>query len=467
MDNIEKWLQNLDQFRAVSKEIRSGVSGTFFTALAYVVVLAILFSELQAFLTSSYETTILMDQDETSMIKINFDIVLYDLPCSHLKLVVYDKFTEEEIIETDNVNFVPLDRDQKATRGFYTQEEIDALEKKDAATDVTEEERTELDADWSSTDDHFHHSDFNKAVTFHDYTIVNFFAEWCVHCRNFMPMWVAAANQMSEKTVFTDAEGKETTVKFLKINCVAFGDACQQARIAAFPTVRLYKRDGSFQAFKDKRSIENIQEFLKLSIAKSKGHVLMNQQHHSIFKEGCQVVGSLSVPRVPGHFYLQAEARGEENLNPALTNVSHLVKRLSFGGFFSDFHLFGIPEEMVSLIHPLDGKKFIVERFHEAPQHNLKIVATSVAKLGTWYQFTHNDRVRVLRKDMKNEAPQARFSYDFSPMSVVVTVKSRPWYEFLTSLLAILGGTYTIMELMGEGVVSAHLAIKEALGKAN
>jgi hypothetical protein len=35
---------------------------------------------------------------------------------------------------------------------------------------------------------------------------------------------------------------------------------------------------------------------------------------------------------------------------------------------------------MVSHINPLDGKSFIAERFHEAPQHYLKVVSTNIAK---------------------------------------------------------------------------------------
>ncbi|CAK9072625.1 unnamed protein product [Durusdinium trenchii] len=66
--------------------------------------------------------------------------------------------------------------------------------------------------------------------------------------------------------------------------------------------------------------------------------------------------------------------------------------------------------------------------------------------------------------------PRARFSYDFSPMSVVVKEKSKRWYEFLTSLMAILGGTvstFTIVELTSGAVETVGTAVKDALGKKN
>ncbi|CAE7945931.1 unnamed protein product, partial [Symbiodinium sp. KB8] len=75
-------------------------------------------------------------------------------------------------------------------------------------------------------------------------------------------MWNEAAGRISEKMQFKDADGKETTVKFLKMNCVDFQGKCQEERIQAFPTIRLYKRDGTFEQFQNKRSVENIIEFL-------------------------------------------------------------------------------------------------------------------------------------------------------------------------------------------------------------
>jgi len=306
-------------------------------------------------------------------------------------------------------------------------------------------------------------------VTFHDFTLVNFFAEWCSHCRKFSPMWNQAAERISEKMTFTEGNGGSVTVKFLKINCVDFSDKCKEAQITAFPSIRLYKRDGTFEAYKQKRTIDNIIAFLTSSITNS--HLIV-AKHHSIFSEGCQVQGTLTVPRVPGHFHLQAEAFGDVQVNPAITNVSHRVNHLSFGSKDAKDWAArqNIPKEMVTHITPLDGKVYKVERFHEAPQHYLKVVSTHVqGKPQVFYQMTHSDRVRKMRREggADKQAPQARFSYDFSPMSVVVKSKNKRWYEFLTSLFAILGGTYTIVELTSGAVDTVGNVVKEAIGKAN
>jgi hypothetical protein len=252
------------------------------------------------------------------------------------------------------------------------------------------------------------------------------------------------------------------------MNCVDFGEVCQKVQIQAFPSIRLYKKDGTFESFRQKRSIEAIDEFLRNTIKSS--HLIVSK-HHAIFSEGCQVSGQMFVPRVPGHFQLQADAHsGDVAVNPALTNVSHAVNHFSFGnkplGFIPMSFLTGVPKDVVAHLNPLDGKRFIAERFHEAPQHYLKVVSTHIEKRAApFYQMTHTDRIRKLRKD-KNMVPQARFTWDFSPMSIKVTTKTKKWYEFVTSLFAILGGTYTIVEIFSGAVDTAVTTVKDALGKA-
>lgn len=465
---LAKALTNLDQFRLVSRDITRGTfTGGAFTVVAYASLVLLLIAELGAFLRTTYQTNIVMDPNQDSLMQINFDILMHDLPCKYLKLGVWDKFGEERIESLDQFHYIPVDKSGQNRGMAYTKEEIAVLEQVDLHTDVTNQEQKELDADWSSSSDNFRHADYNSAVTFHDFTLVNFFAEWCVHCRKFSVIWNEAFAQINEKMQFTDGSGNQASVKMLKMNCVDFQQTCQQVGIPAFPSLRLYKRDGSFEVYQGKRTLENIVSFLTTNIKNSQ---LMVARHHSMFNEGCQVQGTLRVPRVPGHFFLQAEAFGNVNVNPSLTNVSHKINHLSFGD--KDAKKFAerqnIPREMVTHITPLDGKNFYVDRFHEAPQHYLKVVSTHVqGKKDVFYQMTHSDRVRRLRSENITKAPQARFTYDFSPMSVVVKPKSKRWYEFLTSLFAILGGTYTIVELTSGAVDTVHTTIKEALGKKN
>jgi thiol-disulfide isomerase/thioredoxin len=302
-------------------------------------------------------------------------------------------------------------------------------------------------------------------VTIHDFTLVEFYADWCIHCRQFHPTWNQASNLISEKKTFVDGDANEVTVKFLKINCVEFSSKCQEVNVAAFPSVRLYKKDGSFEVFHSKRTVPSIIEFLTEKILNSKNIVA---KHHSIFSEGCRVKGHLDVARTPGHFHLQAESHRNESLNAALTNVSHRVDMLYFSDD-ADGRVVTFKQKLFPFLSPLDRKTFTVERFHEAPQHYLKVVSTFVdGAEAPAYSFTHSDRVRRWRsEEKKTKVPQARFTYDFSPMSVHYNRASTKWYDFLTILFAITGGSFAVMQLCGTAVDSLDRAVKDAMGKSS
>ena len=49
----------------------------------------------------------------------------------------------------------------------------------------------------------------------------------------------------------------------------------------------------------------------------------------------------------------------------------------------------------------------------------------------------------------EEEVPEARFAYNISPMSVLVRSEKRPFYDFMTKVLAIVGGTFSVVSLVG------------------
>ena len=65
------------------------------------------------------------------------------------------------------------------------------------------------------------------------------------------------------------------------------------------------------------------------------------------------------------------------------------------------------------------------------------------------YQILHNSQLSFYRNDI---VPEAKFSYDLSPISVTYRSKSRHWYDYLTSVMAIIGGTFTIVGMLESSV---------------
>jgi hypothetical protein len=98
----------------------------------------------------------------------------------------------------------------------------------------------------------------------------------------------------------------------------------------------------------------------------------------------------------------------------------------------------------------MDETIFITKDYHQAYHHYIKVVSTHLNMGSTsnslmTYQFLQQSQ--IVFYDEVN-VPEARFSYDISPMSVVVQKKGRHWYDYLTSLCAIIGGTFTTLGLI-------------------
>ena len=66
-----------------------------------------------------------------------------------------------------------------------------------------------------------------------------------------------------------------------------------------------------------------------------------------------------------------------------------------------------------------------------------------------------------------NQVPAALFTYDSSPLVIELYTQSMPFFRFLTSLCAIVGGVYTVLGLVDAGVFHAVTSVqrKAKLGK--
>jgi Endoplasmic reticulum vesicle transporter len=257
-----------------------------------------------------------------------------------------------------------------------------------------------------------------------------------------------------------------------KVDCMAEADLCRTVKVLAFPTLRWYhSAEPVSPDYKMDRTVESLIGFAKRKLdmdekfkdweAKSKDVsqeevdrkrklYQQNRDEHP----GCQVSGHLMVNRVPGNFHMEAASKNH-NLNAAMTNLSHVVHHLSFGEPLyktrsTNRILKQVPEEHQQF-NPMDDHWYVTTAFHQAYHHYIKVVSThlnmgsSKSKKMTTYQFL--EQSQIVFYDEVN-VPEARFSYDLSPMSVVVEKQGRKWYDYLTSLCAIIGGTFTTLGLI-------------------
>merc|ERR1712014_471179 len=97
------------------------------------------------------------------------------------------------------------------------------------------------------------------------------------------------------------------------------------------------------------------------------------------------------------------------------------------------------------------------------PQHFIKVIHTRFEDLNVRsYQQTHQWSVRAMPR---KTVPQAKFSYDLSPVEVVVRKGERRWYDFVTSIFAIIGGAFTVMSMTSGFLNFASSQFKASINK--
>jgi thiol-disulfide isomerase/thioredoxin len=295
---------------------------------------------------------------------------------------------------------------------------------------------------------------------------VDLFAPWCVWCQRLAPTWEKFAQEVKKL---------EMPVGVGKVDCMAEANLCRTAKVMAFPTLRWYQRGEPISPdYKMDRTVQALTGFARRKLemdakykewdkkAEATGEdEAEREKKRALFQQSrpehpaCQISGHLMVNRVPGNFHIEAKSKNH-NLNSAMTNLTHVVNQLSFGEPMDQQSrrtkriLKQVPEEHRQF-SPMDGQFYLTKDYHQAYHHYIKVVSThlnmgsSDANQMMTYQFL--EQSQIVYYDVNN-VPEARFSYDLSAMSVVVEKEGRKWYDYLTSLCAIIGGTFTTLGLI-------------------
>jgi hypothetical protein len=330
----------------------------------------------------------------------------------------------------------------------------------------------------------------------------------CSHCRDLAPTWEKLAELMADvgeqvgklhpddytDSDFEAAKKVQLPVMIAKVDCVIHKDVCNdQEDIRAYPTLRLFV-DGepwSGGDYRGHRTLLEMVEWLYFveeqlttdenerqlhlahKAARDRLHeessseeekrwqdqMLKNKKrlHHEWVQEehpGCQLAGHLLMDRAPGNFHILARSK-HHDLAPQLTNVSHMVNEL-FVGDPTAKHWINeersvIPPDIKPKLSPLDGNVYRTLDLHESYHHHLKLITTKIdgMKIGSRelrsYQMLANSQLAFYSEDV---TPEAKFAYDLSPISVTYSFRTRRWYEYCTSIFAIIGGVFTVVGMI-------------------
>uniref|UniRef100_A0A7M4EM31 Endoplasmic reticulum-Golgi intermediate compartment protein n=2 Tax=Longirostres TaxID=1298654 RepID=A0A7M4EM31_CROPO len=176
--------------------------------------------------------------------------------------------------------------------------------------------------------------------------------------------------------------------------------------------------------------------------------------------DGCRFEGHFSINKVPGNFHVSTHSATAQPQNPDMT---HIIHKLSFGDKLQVQNIHGA-------FNALEGADKISSNPLASHDYILKIVPTVYedmsGKQRYSYQYTVANKEYVAYSHTGRIIPAIWFRYDLSPITVKYTERRQPLYRFITSICAIIGGTFTVAGILDSCIFTASEAWKKIqLGK--
>lgn len=219
------------------------------------------------------------------------------------------------------------------------------------------------------------------------------------------------------------------------------------SKISSYPNFMMYKGVHPLEkGYNGPRTVEKFSSYINEVVETDPdSHALKYHWH-----EGCLLRGTLMLNRVPGNFHITSKSDAH-SFDQKSTNTSHIIRHFSFGPRLAPHLLKKIPDDIKAHISPLDGTAYLNHGDIKSHEHYIKVVATHY-ETGTLlgHKSVLGYQMSVSSQQYKSDPniPEARFSYDLSPTAVVISQAGRRWYEFVTSLCAIIGGVFTTFSMM-------------------
>jgi len=287
-------LREYDFYRRIPKDLtETSIHGSLLSVCASIFMLVLFVAELWAFLSIQYASNVVIDPNTDSLLRINFNITVMDLPCEFATIDVIDVLGTRNDNVTKNVNKWQID--SKGVRRNY---EGRNREQNDIQHDINHPEIEALHANGVHAIP-IEESNFEGWLSTHHYTFSNFYAPWCIWCQRLEPVWEAFAERV---------EQLQLPVSVIQVDCVANRDLCLNQHIQAFPALRFFKdKDAQPPDYRSDRTVDALVEFVRQRVALDEQLAQMEPDAklaHDIKKEllkddhpGCLLSGYLLVNR--------------------------------------------------------------------------------------------------------------------------------------------------------------------------
>ena len=115
-------------------------------------------------------------------------------------------------------------------------------------------------------------------------------------------------------------------------------------------------------------------------------------------------------------------------------------------------------------MHPLDGSRFVSGHSHASHEHFLKVVRTSFRLLSGSLVGTYHLSSSSSQHEAHEQPPAVSFTYDLSPMQVVITEEAEGLFRFVVFIFAIIGGGFTVFGLIDSLFFHTERVLREKVG---
>lgn len=474
------------------------IPGSVISMCAAVMISLLLISEVNNYLQPVFKTKVVVDRSmDGELMRINFNVSFPALSCEFMSVDVGDAMGLNRYNLTKTVFKRPIDANFNPTGP--TQWERGHGKEVEHADDAAHEEAMALVASHAEAreanpeDDHpepvlaLDATNFEAAKQGATVLLVNFFAPWCPWSRRLEPVWEAAGISVHKKYPAHLAN----RVVLAKVDCTLHEMLCRQNHIQGYPSIRIFTkgsdvidhgRHHDHASYHGDRTVEAIAKFADTMLPEETAHQAAqapvaikapaaSDQIKSVGGPGCSVTGFVLVKKVPGHLWVTATSKSH-SFHAESMNMSHTVHHFYFGQQLSPqrrryLEKFHAGEQSGDWHDKLAGDTVVSRERNTTHEHYLQTVLTTIKPAGSpvgfnVYEYTQHSHSYTTR----SELPRAKFQFSPSPVQTLVTEERQKFYHFITTLMAIIGGVYSVMGI-ADGFVhnGINMMKKVELGK--
>ena len=457
---MSDWLRSVHFYRKVPRDLTEAtVTGGTLSLISSLIMAYLFCTNFSQYLTVDTATSIVLDSSDEKKLQLNFNVTLYNLPCRYASLDIADVMGTH--LQNVSANILKTRvTETGAIIGHAPTVPRQVKHAEPLSMGVADPNAPKLAPDLDM-------QAFLTAVKERQLVMVNFYAPWCPWSRRLQPVW-----EQAYSNIVRQPYGNQ--VLMAKADCTAGGqELCQKQHIHAFPTVKVYRRHNphSHEQYIGDRTHAALEAFAENNVHDEDHREALQvgaTEYSESGNEGCMVRGVVLVNRVPGNIHLSAHSK-HHSFQPHKLNLSHHVNSMSFGKALSAPQLRLLPRDVEIGYNGLGSTDHLAIGHNTSLEHYLKVVHTS-------YEVSSKKTIETFQYTVSNNhyqdgnsLPSAVFSYDISPMQVVVREERKSFASFLTQLCAIIGGVFTVTGLVDGAVFHTgnSLRKKMEIGKAS